>query len=314
VKNTPQTLVDVEETSSDNIQISYGLFWMCSLLRGHEEVTISENVQFLLTHNDEDDNRTQEDFCYDKVAASLAQSSPEEAISLRFWRAVHHCGLTSFLDTSLIPSISDLLTSYDSSPFNGKTQLQLLAVAYGRVLAEWLRYDQPQSREHRHGLERFIVKAITLGLDVHEGFKDHTPLMVMLSSVCCFWDQGNMVPQSVLHKALIAWLKLLERAGVRLSDYGQEEMCRFELHQFFQTPGSMFEDWYRGVLEDSLRWTGPGTMLPLGLTCGHRFWDWDIALLGFAEECFHDFWQLVEAQIREASYRKYVPPGGWVED
>lgn len=105
---------------------------MCSLLRGHEEVNISENVQFLLTQYDEDDKRTQEDFCYDKVAASLAHSSPEKAISLRFWRAVHHCGLTSFLDTSLIPSISELLTSYDPSPFNGKTQLQLLAVAYGR--------------------------------------------------------------------------------------------------------------------------------------------------------------------------------------
>jgi hypothetical protein len=287
---------------------------MCSLLRGRKEADISEDVHFLRTQYNEDDTRTQEDSCFDKVAATLLHSSPEQAVSLRFWRAVHHCGLSSFLDTSIIPSVTFLLTSYDSGHFNGKTQLQLLAVAYGRVLAELQHHGQRQSLEQKHGLEQFIVEAIILGFDVHGGFKNHSPLMVMLTTVCCFWDQGDMVPQTVLQKALHAWLKLFERAGVKLSEYGKEEMCRFELHSFSHTPGSMVRDWYHGVLEDISWWTGPGTMFPLGLTCGHSFCDWNIVLLGFVEECLRDFWQLIEAQIREASYRKYVPPGGWIED
>lgn len=313
VRNAGSSRFHVGDNNPNNVQISYSLFWMFSLLHGHEDVVIRENVQFLRIQYDEDDTRTPEDFCYEKVVAALRISSPEEAVSIRFWRAVYFCGLTSFSDTNILPPIATLLTSYDASHLDGKTQLQLLATAYGHVLAHWLRHDRQLLNEHKRGLEEFILKAIALGLDVHEGFHDYTPLKVMLSSFCCFWDQGDMVPQSQLQKALIAWLRLFERAGVKVFEYGKKELCSFELHQLSQTPGSIFMDWYHDDLSDSLRWTGPGTMLPLALTCGHRSSDWHIVLLGFAEECLQDFWRLVEVQIREASYHKYVPPGGWIE-
>ena len=300
--------------TSDNVQVSYGLFWMCSLLHGRDELTIDENVEFLRTQYDEDDTRTREDSGYDKAVASLLQTLPEEAISLRFWRSVYYCGLAAFLDTSVISSITALLSSYDPSHFDGKTQLQLLATAYGRVLAELLHHRQPQSSDQKQGLELFIVEAIRLGLDVHEGFNHYTPLEVMLSSFSFFWDQGDMVPQCMLNKALNTWVRLVERAGVDICQYGESELCRFELHQFSQTPALMFVDWYHDVLEDTSRWAGPGTNFPLAISCGTSSFDWRIALLGFSEECSQDFWRSVEAQVGEVSYYEYVPPGGWIED
>jgi len=90
------------------------------------------------------------------------------------------------------------------------------------------------------------------------------------------------------------------------------ELCSFELHQFSQTPRSMFEDWSDGVFEDGLWWMGEREGLPLTLTCDRTTSDWQIVLLGFAEESLRNFWQLVEAQISEASYHKYVLPGGWI--
>lgn len=108
---------------------------MCSLLHGREEVTIRENVQFLRAQYDQDDRVIQEDLCYDEVATRISLSTPEEATSLQFWRSVYHCRMSAFLDTSVIPSISALLTLYDPSQLDGKTQLQLLAVPYGRAIA-----------------------------------------------------------------------------------------------------------------------------------------------------------------------------------
>lgn len=286
---------------------------MFSLLHGHEEAAIREDVQFLRTHYDEDDTKTQEDLCYDKAAKGLLISSQAEAASLRFWRSIHHCGLAYF-DSNVIPSITALLTSYDPSHLNGKTQLQLLAVVYGRVLAEWPHHGRPQSSRRKIIIEEFIVEGINLGLDLHEAFRNCTPLKAMLTCFTCFWDQGEMVPQSELHKALIAWLRLLERAGVNLSEYGKKDFRSFQTHQFSQTPRSTFEDWFRGVFEDSSWWKGEGTMLLFALTCGRRSSDWQIVLLGLAEEYLQDFWQMVETQTREASFQKYVPPGGWIDN
>lgn len=288
-------------------------------MQSRHEPTIDSDVQFLRDQYDEGDIRTNEDLCYEKVARSLVRSSPEEAVSLRFWRGVYHCRLSTFHDSRAISSVTSLLGSYDSRHLDGRTQLQLLAVVYGRVLAEWLHHEPPLSERPNVRLEDFILQAIQSGLDVHEGFNDregsndYTPLKAMLSSFCCFWNHGNMVPQSKLHKALITWLRLLERAGVDLHKYGKKELRKFELHGLAHTPESMFVDWYRDVIEDRSPWMGPGTMLPLALSSGSRSSGWRIALLGFAEECSQDFWQLVDAQAKGSSYDSHVLPGGWVE-
>ena len=125
----------------------------------------------------------------------------------------------------------------------------MLAVVYGRVIAEWLHHEPPLSERPNVGLEVFILQAIRSGLEVHEGLNKrggsngYTPLKAMLSAFCCFWDWGNMVPQSKLHKGLITWLRLPERAGVDLCEHGKEELCSFELHESSHTPESMFVDW-----------------------------------------------------------------------
>lgn len=305
---------DVGNEASDDIQISYGLFWQCSLLHDREEAAIDADVKFLRTEYDDDDARTKEDSVYDKVAASLESCTPEEAVSLHFWRGVYHCRKTAFLDLSTLPSINTLLTSYESRHLGGQTQLQLLAALYGRLLALWLHPDMLPPESAKVGVENFIQQAITIGLDVHAGSTDYTPLTIVLGAFCCFWPDGANVPQFKLHKVLITWLRLIERAGVNLHEYGQEELRRSELQKFPQTPESMFVYWYKDVLEDVPRWTSSWTPLPIALSFGNRSSDWKVTLLGYAEECSHDFWNSVGAQVKEASYDQCLLPGGWVEN
>jgi hypothetical protein len=144
-----------------------------------------------------------------------------------------------------------------------------------------------------------------MGLDIHEGFPDKTPFQTMLSSFVTLWFDGDRPLNEGLEKALLKWLKILQRADIDLCGYGKaEERIRQEQRPIPHWSDSHDEGF--GLPVSAIE------TFKFQFTYGPMPADWSVTLLDFVEECSGDFWRLVDAQAEEALFEKCVLPGGWV--
>jgi hypothetical protein len=286
-------------------QASWGSFWYFSLLQGHDGNDIQQDLRFL--HEQFDDRQPfgpLNQHC-DEEALRLALGPPVEVASSGFWHSMLYFGGFQTYDMSIPRPFTDLLTRYDSEHMYGYTQLQLLARFLGRTLADSIRADARIPTNLRVDIEELIVAAISMGLDIHEGSPYMTPFQIMLISFVTGWLHGDRPLNEGLKKALLTWLRLIQRAGIDLSEYGKAE-GGFGREQWPIRPWVYFHDDVTCIHFFALK---PSRFQ---FTYGPTPADWGVTLLDFVEECSGDFWRLVEAQAEEALFEKCVLPGGWV--
>jgi hypothetical protein len=275
-------------------------------LEGHNGNDVQQDLRFL--HEQFDDRQPvgpMDRYC-DELALRLALGPPIEVAFSEFWHTILYWGGLKNYDIPVPRPYTDLLTRYNSEDMHGYTQLQLLAKSLGSALAISMRADACTPTNSRVDIEELIVAAISMGLDIHEGFPEKTPFQTMLSSFVTLWLDGNRPLNEGLEKALLTWLKILQRAEIDLCRYGKaEERIRQEQRPIphwseshdeeFDLPVSAFETFR------------------FQFTYGPTPADWNVTLHDFVEECSRDFWRLVEAQAEETLFQEYVLPGGWID-
>jgi hypothetical protein len=146
---------------------------------------------------------------FHKEALRLALGPPIEAASSGVWHSILYFGGLQTYGMPVPRPFTDLLTRYDSEHMYGYTQLQLLARALGRTLADSSRDDACRPENLRVDIEELIVAAISMGLDVHEGSPNNTPFQVMLIYFVTRWLHGDRTLNEGLRKALLTWLRLI---------------------------------------------------------------------------------------------------------
>jgi hypothetical protein len=208
---------------SGDKQESWGSFWYHALLFGYDGNDIQQDLRFLHEQFDDRQPIGQLDQHRDEKALRLALGPPIEVASSGFWHYILYFGELQTYDMPIPRPFTDLLTRYDSKYLCGYTQLQLLARVLGRRLADHSRADACRPPTSRVDIEELIVAAISMGLDVHEGSPNMTPFRIMLIYFVNRWLHGDRPLNKGLNIALLTWLKLLQRAGIDLSEYGKAE-------------------------------------------------------------------------------------------
>jgi hypothetical protein len=210
----------MSSADSNDFQASWGLFWYWALFNGPNGDDIQENLRFL--HEQFDDRRPTSpiDQYNDEAALRLALGPPDEVSVSVFWHTILLWGWFMKTDILVPRPFADLLTRYNLEYMHGYTQLQLLARFLG--ITESTRHTCT-STTPRSDVEELIIAAISMGLDVHEGFPDKTPLKIMLNSFVTAWPEENRPSNEGLRKVLLKWLKILQRANVDLCGYGRVE-------------------------------------------------------------------------------------------
>lgn len=242
----------------------------------------------------------------DKPAMLLALCPPETAPFLQFWQTVYHWGWDPDCCPIVPRPFTDLLAQYNATDMCGSTQLQLLARFYGTTLVAPMDLDHHRAKDARADIEELIVAAISTGLELHEGSTGTTPLQLVLRQCIHRWYFCDVQPSTKgLNQVLLAWLKLLQRAGLDLHEYGKEEDRLCNVRRLAGDPMA-----FMPILASDAE--AVHSAFELQFTYGPRPSDWAVWLSDFAEECSGDFWHMVGKQIEEASFDKYVLPGGWV--
>jgi hypothetical protein len=238
-----------------------------------------------------------------EAATRWVSCSPDNATFSRFWQTLRRWNGSALCQPTVPRPLAELLTRYDATDMCGETQLQTLAMFFGTLLAA------------RYGLsgtiadvEELIVLAISTGLDVYQGHSGQTPLQLMLIGFANAWGASRSETSSkLLTKALLAWLKVLQRAGVDIGVYGKKEERNRKRYQRRHSWPPMLTLWY--LDDESIDRSVPEFQFTYGPTPA----DWSVTLLDFVEECSGNFWRLVEAQAEEDLFQKYVLPGGWID-
>jgi hypothetical protein len=192
------------------------------LLWGHGGNDIQHDLRFL--HEQFDDRQPvgpQDEHCNEE-ASRVALGPPIEVAFSEFWHTILYWSGLIKNDVPVPRPFTDLLTRYNSEHMHGYTQLQLLARYLGSALAISMRTACTPTNS-RIDVEELIVAAISMGLDIHEGFPDKTPFQTMLSSFVTLWFDGDRPLNEGLEKALLKWLKILQRADIDLCGYGKAE-------------------------------------------------------------------------------------------
>jgi hypothetical protein len=293
---------DLSNADANDLQTSWGTFWYYALLQGHDGKDIQQDLRFL--HEQFDDRQP---VGLDEKVLRLALGPPVEVALSEFWHTMLYWGALKTNDITVPRPFTDLLTQYDSEDMDGYTQLQLLAGSLGMSLSSPLHADTCTTTNARDNVEELIVAAISMGLDVHEGFPDKTPLRIMLNSFVTAWPERDGPSNEGLRKVLLEWLKILQRANVDLCEYGKAEERTIGQEQ------RPIHHWFHTYDESTKLHISALQPFKFQFTYGPTPADWSVTLLDFVEECSGDFWRLVGAQAEEALFEKCVLPGGWID-
>ena len=154
-------------------------------------------------------------------AMRLLLCSPEDADSIWFWQCVEMPPM-GWSDVPSRETVKDMLHRYVPANHGGKTPLQLLAVHTAIKLSR----EYLGKIRHAKGLAAVVIAA---GTKLHEGDHCHTPLLIFLSvySGSRFWPDETATRTRDIRRGLVAWLKILQKAGVDLASYGAEEHRQF---------------------------------------------------------------------------------------
>lgn len=284
------------------MQTSYGFFWQWALLNDLECDTMRQGMHFIHDQYDDDHPKTMEDRDRDKAAMRLALCPPEEAAFLKFWQTIYQWGWATYCYPQVPRPFARLFTLYDPEEMGGNTQLQVLANFYGTILVASLVHPtygwESSCVKVRASLEELIVVAVSMGTEVHRGSGGRTPLQIVLSSFASGWScYQSRPPMRELKWALLTWVEVLQHAAVDLIEYGSEEKRLCDAYRLKHSTTSPLST-YCGVGFDET-----DHVLSFEFVYGPTPSDWDVILLGFVEELFGDFWQLVETQMEEFLYR-----------
>jgi hypothetical protein len=145
----------------------------------------------------------------------------KNAMFVWFWTSARHLTSHDFIQKKLDMAFPPVHMNYLIQHKNFDEEFEDTHV---KVLAQ--AYTLSSDEGDLEYWEGLIIKAVELGLDLHDGGDGVSPLLNLLHIIintCPMVSTRRQV--QTMHKRLKNWLSLLQRAGVDLSLYGQEE-CR----------------------------------------------------------------------------------------
>ena len=233
-------------------------------------------------------------------AMRLVLCSPDDADSVWFWHFIENT--TAGLST--VPSeetVKDMLNRYVPEHHGNRTPLQLAAVAIGRNLSD----AHPSQLGITRGLEVIIAAIIANGVGLHDGDHHHTPLLLFLTAILerPIWYQHLPSRPREIQRGIMAWLKIMQKAGVDLVAYGAEESRRFLAFRSLERhvpPLLYWNDSGMYISDEAPRFT---------FSYGPTPEDWTVRLDRMVEQYVGDFWQM------PGLLDEHVPtvPGAWVD-
>jgi hypothetical protein len=175
--------------------------------------------------------------------------------------------------------------------------------------------------------EGLIIKAVELGLDLHDGGDGVSPLLNLLHVIINLPMVSTRRQVQTMHKRLKNWLSVLQRAGVDLDLYGQEE-CRLlaDLQYTCEHPWlwcGKLQD--RRSISEELLAANPdfsfdvhNTVSVFTFTYGANPDDWKLWFYHPGDRYAGPFWRMIEEEsLLEVEERpgggSYVP-GAWHDD
>lgn len=181
--------------------------------------------------------------------------------------------------------------------------IHALALAYTTCRTQ----DDAQSVKSAHMWEDLLTAAVGLGLSLHGPSDRVSPLLKLLHTrPVCHPDEG---PPRDMEARLRAWVTALQRWGVELYTYGQEERRRFlDIRRRCEQP------WSHGVEEHKCDnklfewWDFEPTLF--AFSYGTQPSDWELWLVHPGDQYAGHFWQMVEEGNRDIPQSM---PGGWIE-
>ena len=219
----------------------------------------------------------------------LLACSPEDADSVWFWQCVE-IPIIGWDDVPSRETIKDVLHRYVPANHGDRTPLQLVAVRTAFELAI--------NTQHAADLAAVFIAA---GLKLHEGDNYHTPLLLFLS----VFPRIGFVRTRDIRRGLVAWLKILQTAGVDLALYGAQEHRQFLAYRSLESPVPPLLYWHE--LEPS---SFSDEVFHFSISYGPTPEDWTVQLDHMFDQYVGDFWRmpgLLEEHVRAV-------PGAWIDD
>lgn len=240
----------------------------------------------------------QDRFVIDPRVTRLLLCSPEDADSIWFWR----CLEDPFLGQCIAPSSThhDLLNRYIPERHDGKTPLQLAAVAAYFALLR----DDLQLLKY---LESFITAIIATGAGPHDGDHHHTPLLLLLaaSSGMESFPYGTGKPRD-MRLMLVGWIEILQHAGLDLTSYGAEETRQHLAYRALADPVPQLTYWHNTQSE-----MYSNEVFYFTFSYGPTPKEWSVQLDHRVDQYVNDFWQM-PGLLDDSEVR--VVPGAWVDE
>lgn len=232
-------------------------------------------------------------------AMRLLHCSSEDAESIWFWQ----CLETPPLRWHNVPSkplIKDMLHRYVPADHGGRTPLQLVAV----FLACTLALQHLSDVQH---IEEITALTIATGAELHGGDHHHTPLLLFLSVLSGYRYLGDLVAATPRERqrGLVAWLRILQKAGVDLVAYGAEENRQFLMYRSLKNPEPPLHYWHN---IQPLNFTDE--VLHFNISYGPTPEDWTAKQDHMFDQYVGDFWRM-PGLLDEAEVRPI--PGAWIE-
>jgi hypothetical protein len=234
-------------------------------------------------------------------ATRLLSCPQERADGIYFWQCFEEPCLTQSFGGFSKTYCQDMLNQYVPEHCDGRTPLQLSAVNFGYSLA----YEQSETIQ---SLETMISCIIESGADLHEADHCHTPFILFLAyfaSARRFWDKkaAETRPRD-LRRAVVAWLSILQRAGVDLVAYGAQESCVVQAFRSMNQPLPQLQRWFETSFsqfsDEVFYFTFSYGQTP-------EFWT---VQLDIVEDYASDFWQM--PGLLEAT-QVHAIPGSWID-
>ena len=246
-----------------------------------------------------------EDYHYVGRAMRLLHCSPEDADSIWFWQ---------FLDTSTTAcntvhseeTVKDMLNRYVPQHHGDKTPLQLAAVAIAYHLPTPHLSQNPP--DYIRCLEGIIAAIIAAGAGLHEGNHHHTPLLLFLATISGrdHWGVDLHSRPGDICRGLMAFLRILECAGVDLVAYGAEESRQFLMYRSLKNPVPPLLYWHN---TSSPMFSNE--VFYFSLSYGPTPEDWTVQLDHMVEQYVDEFWQM-PGLLDETEVQ--VIPGAWIDE
>jgi hypothetical protein len=174
--------------------------------------------------------------------------------------------------------------------------------------------------------EGLIIKAVELGLDLHDGGDGVSPLLNLLHVTINFPMVSTRHQVQTMHKRLKNWLSVLQRAVVDLSLYGQEE-CRLlanlqytcEHHWLWCGRSQVWRSISEELISADPKFSFHvhNTVAVFTFTCGPNPDDWKLWFCHRGDRYAGIFWRMVEGEslLEVVEYPGWSHvPGAWQDD